>query len=235
MINKKIHYIWMGNGEKSELIQQCIDSWKKFLPDYEIIEWNETNFDVCSIQYVKEAYENKKWAHVSDYIRLYALSEFGGIYFDTDIQVLKSLDDLLNAGAFIGFESKDYLGTGIIGAEKNHPWINQLLAYYQEKSFYKKDGTLDLAPNVVNITEQTVRDYHLKLNNSYQELKNNLRIYPKEYFCPANYEDDARKKLNRITANSYTIHHYDGSWLTNFGKFKVFVKRTLAKITRGNI
>ena len=153
MINKQIHYVWMGRGEKSDLIEMCISSWKKYLPDYDVIEWNEDNFDISSNRYVWEAYKHKKWAFVSDYVRLYALYEHGGIYLDTDMEVLKPIDIFLSHGAFSGFESARYIFTGIMGAVKNHPWIKELLHYYEDRSFVSENGGLDLEPNVVNITK----------------------------------------------------------------------------------
>lgn len=226
MINKTIHFVWMGRGEKSDLIKKCIESWRKYLHDFEIVEWNEDNFNLGLNQYVKEAYESKKWAFVSDYVRLYALEKYGGIYLDTDMEVLKPIDELLKHSAFSGFESKDHIPTGIMGAQKNHPWITELISYYNERSFYKADGSFDMTPNVVNITQKTVNKFGLVINNSYQELDNNLVIYPKEYFCPSDYGDSLKEKKKKITDKSYTIHHYNGSWLTPWGKFKVKLKRT---------
>lgn len=229
MINKKIHYVWMGKGQKSELILNCIESWKKHLSDFEIIEWNEENFDIESNRYVKEAYDNKKWAFVSDYVRLYALYNFGGIYLDTDMEILKPIDKFLMHGAFSGFESVEYIPTGLMGAEVMHPWIRDLLQYYDNKSFLNKDGTLDLRPNVINITSLTVEKYGLVLSNKYQKLKNDLHIYPKEFFCPSDYGDNNREKQNKITKNSYSIHHYNGSWLTKSGKIKVSIRNMIGK------
>ena len=147
MIPKKIHYCWFGRGEKNPLIQHCMDSWKRVLPDYEIVEWNEDTFDVSSILWTKQAYEAKKWAFVSDYVRLYALFSQGGIYFDTDVEVLKPLDQLLDTELLLGFESNDMLTTAVIGSVARDPLIGSIIAAYQEKQFIKQDGTYDTIPN----------------------------------------------------------------------------------------
>lgn len=224
MIDKKIHYVWMGRGQKSELIIRCLESWKKHLGDYEIIEWNEDNFDISSNVFVQEAYQNKKWAFVSDYIRLYVLYNHGGIYMDTDVEILKPIDRFLQHRAFSGFESIKYVPTALMGAEKGHPWIESLLKYYENKSFINIDGKFDLAPNVVNITEVTTVSYGLKLNNKHQILENDLHIYPKEYFCPSDYGHTEKQKRKKVTINSYSIHHFNGSWLTMKGRLKVMLR-----------
>lgn len=152
MIPKKIHYIWLGGNKKSKLIEKCIASWKKYCPDYEIIEWNENNFDIGSNKYLKEAYEAKKWAFASDYIRLYVLYTEGGIYMDTDVEVLKPLDRFLECKAFSGFERKDAIPTGIMACEKGNEIFKELLSYYTDKSFYNEDGSMNQTTNVVTIT-----------------------------------------------------------------------------------
>ena len=120
-IPKKIHYVWMGGKEKPKAIKKCMKTWKKYLKDYEIIEWNEHNFDINSHPFVKKAYENKKWAFVSDYVRAYAIYNYGGIYLDTDVFVIDNIDQLLDNKAFVGYEHPDYPFTAVFGAEKGHP------------------------------------------------------------------------------------------------------------------
>lgn len=231
MIEKKIHYVWMGKGKKSNLILACMDSWKQHLSEFEIIEWNEDNFDINSNKYVKEAYDSKKWAFVSDYVRLYVLYNYGGIYLDTDIEILKPIDKFLEYSAFSGFESDEYILTGFIGATKGHTWIYELLRYYDNRSFIYEDGSLDLSPNVVNITKTTVEKYGLVVNGDYQILNDDLHIYPKDYFCPSDYGDSYNKKMSKITENSYSIHHYDGSWLSLSGKVKARIRGIIGKST----
>ena len=129
MIPKIIHYCWFGRNEKSEKIKFCMDSWKKYLPDYEIIEWNEDNFHINEIKYVNEAYDKKKWAFVTDYVRAYALYKKGGIYLDTDVEITGNLDTFLTHGAFSGFESKGYPFTALWGANKGHHWPKKVLDF----------------------------------------------------------------------------------------------------------
>ena len=144
MIPKIIHYCWMSGEPFPDLIKDCIESWKNLLPDYKIVEWNKENFDVNMSIFTKEAFEEKKYAFVSDYVRLHALYNYGGIYLDSDIKVLKSFNDLLSNNAFSGFESKDRIGVWLIASEKNNPLIKEMLDCYNNKHFRKLDGTLDL-------------------------------------------------------------------------------------------
>ena len=206
-IPKKIHYCWFGRGEKNQKIKECMESWKKYLPGYEFIEWNEDNFDIGCNQYVKEAYENRKWAFVTDYVRLYALYHYGGIYMDTDVEVLKPLDIFLENKAFSGFEDEVYIPTGIMGSVKEHIWIEKLLKFYEDKHFIE-NGKLDLTPNTQTITDITRKEFDLILNNKKQFLKDGLILYPKDYFCPKNHYNEK----TYLTENTYTIHHFNGSW-----------------------
>ena len=208
-IPKIIHFCWFGGKELPELAVKCIDSWKKNLPDYEIKRWDESNFDLNSNTYVKEAYENKKWAFITDYVRLYVLKEYGGIYMDTDVEVLKSLDDFLNLKAFSGFENDTQIPTGIIASEKNGRWVTELLKYYDNRHFILEDGSFDYTTNVVTITNITKEMFPLKEKNSFQDFKD-VTFYPKDYFCPF---DDATGVLKK-TENTYSIHWYDKSWMS---------------------
>lgn len=231
MIPKKIHYIWVGGKPLNQLAEKCIASWKKYCPDYEIIRWDETNFDINQNQYCKEAYENKKWAFVSDYIRMKVLYEEGGVYMDTDVEVIKPLDEFLTLPAFSGFENDTMIPTGIIAAEKGSKWIKNLLSDYDNRHFVKEDGTLDITTNVTLITNKTKEMYpELELNNTYQQFES-VTFYPKDYFCPKSQSDG---KI-RLTKNSYTIHHFSGSWVKKSVKFKAkimqFIKRILGEKT----
>ena len=217
MIPKKIHYCWFGKGNLPESAKKYIESWKKYCPDYEIIEWNEENFDINSNEYVRQAYEMKKYAFVTDYVRLYALYNIGGIYMDTDVEVLKSLDSFLENKAFSGFEDSNLVPTGIMGAEKNNKWIKDLLDEYKDIKFIDKDGNMDLTTNVTRITNLTVKKYGLITKSSYQKLNNGeVVFYPFDYFCPKSWKTG---KIT-LTNNSYTIHHFSGSWLSTEEQLK---------------
>lgn len=221
MIPKVIHYCWFGRNPLPPLAKKCIESWKKYCPDYEIKEWNESNFDINCNQYVKEAYEAKKYAFVSDYARLYALYTEGGIYMDTDVEVIKSIDEFLKYESFSGFETLDTVPTGIMGAKRQHPFFATLLEYYIDKTFIKKDGSYDMTTNVETITEYCLKN-GLKTNNTLQTV-NGFTLYPKEYFCPK----DHRTGKICIDKNTYTIHHFAGSWMTKKSKFKNLIIRIL--------
>ncbi len=208
-INKKIHYCWFGGNEKSKLINKCIESWKKLCPDYEIVEWNESNFDININDYVKEAYENKKWAFVSDYARLWTVYNHGGIYLDVDVELVKPLDDLLQYDAFFSSENNLNINTGLgFGAVKNNDIVKMLLDSYEELHFVLEDGSLDMTActrrNTVTLEEKygTISE---KIN---RELIKNIMIFGSEYFSPYNSITGEMKK----TSNTYGIHWYNASW-----------------------
>ena len=207
-IPKVIHYCWFGGNPLPELIQNCIKSWKKYCPDYEIIQWDENNFDINSNRYVAEAYAARKWAFVSDYVRLHALYHYGGIYLDTDVEVLKPLDCFLNEEAFTGFESKDSPVTAIMGCRKGNCLFKQLLEYYEDRSFYK-NGEMDLNTNTIIITETMLRN-GIQLNGKKQTVLG-CTVYPSVVFCPINF----LRVMNRYSPKSYCVHHFVGSWGAN--------------------
>ena len=214
MIPKIIHYCWFGGNELNELAKKCIRSWQEICPDYEIHEWNEQNFDINSNIYIKEAYESKKWAFVSDYVRLKVLYDFGGIYMDTDVEVIKPLDNFLQYNAFSGFESNDKIPTGTMGACCNNYWIGELLKYYDNRHFILPDGRLDITTNVEIITAMTLKMYEVELNNSFQVIGDKVVLFPFDYLCAKHWENGKIK----ITENTYTVHHFNGSWLTEEDK-----------------
>ena len=220
MIPKIIHYCWFGRNEMPEQYQNYIKTWKMFCPGYKIIEWNEDNFNVESIPYVSEAYKSKKYAFVTDYVRLYALDSIGGIYMDTDVEVLKNLDCFLSEKGFSGFERINAVPTGIMGAEKGNHFINKLLCQYDGLHFVGENGCYDETTNVKRITD-TAMELGLVLNNKKQTI-DDFTFYPTEYFCPKS----SRTLEIKCTQNSYTIHHFAGSWDTN-NKFRKTIKRTL--------
>lgn len=206
-IPKIIHYCWFGGNPLPESALEYINTWKKYCPDYEIIQWDETNFDVSSNTYTYEAYLSKKWAFITDYVRLYALYNYGGIYMDTDVEVLKNLDKLLEQPAFSGFESSNLVPTGIMGSTVKNPWIEYLLSYYHNRHFIV-GGDMDLTPNTITITQMTMEKYGLKLNDTLQSFENHLIMYPHDYFCPK----DVKTGIISCTKNTYTIHHFAASW-----------------------
>lgn len=184
MIPKIIHYCWFGRGDMPELAKKCIASWHKFMPEWEYKLWNEDNFDINSISYTKEAYEAKKYAFVSDYVRLWALEKEGGIYMDVDFMVYKSLDDLLHWNAFAGFEGSKHspLMMGVIASQPCGEWVKEQLDYYHNRHFIKEDGSYDLTTNVAFVTSK-MREQGFVQNGKEQDYKD-LHIFPVEYFCP---------------------------------------------------
>lgn len=208
MIPKTIHYCWFGRNKKTKLAEKCIKSWKKYCPDYEIIEWNEDNFDIFAAPlYVRQAYEVKKWAFVTDYVRLWAMVNYGGIYMDTDVEVIKPLEPFLMYRAFSGFESEKTIPTGIMASEKDFPLFQELLRYYDDAYFINTDGTFNLTTNVVIITD-ICKERGLMENNSFQII-DDFALYPKEFFCPI----DNNTCLLKKTRNTVAIHWFAGSWL----------------------
>ena len=208
-IPKIIHYCWFGGKPKPELAEKCIRSWKKYCPDFEILEWNEDNFDVTTApKYVQQAYACRRWAFVSDFVRLKALTEMGGVYMDTDVEVLKPLDPYLHHRAFAGFEHPERVQTGLLACEKGFPLFQAFLAYYDTASFLQSDGTPDVTTNVEVLTRLCL-ERGMICNDSYQEI-DGLALYPREVFCPIDFDT---KKLKK-TRKTATIHWFSGSWHT---------------------
>lgn len=180
-IPKKIHYCWFGGSAIPEHLQKFINGWKRLCPDYEIIEWNESNYDVCKNQYMKEAYEAKKWGFVPDYARVDIIYEHGGIYLDTDVELLRRPDKLLNDSAFFGFCSNDAVALGVgFGAVPKHPLLKSLRDFYDDKSFLTNSGGLNLAPCYV-YQHPVFRQYGFKIENEYQKI-NDAVLYPSDVF-----------------------------------------------------
>lgn len=217
MIPKVIHYCWFGGNPLPKSAQKCIASWRKYLPDYEIKEWNESNFDVNIIPYTAEAYKAKKYAFVSDYARFWILYKYGGLYFDTDVEVIKNMDDIIAKGPFMGCENEAKAGAtptqlGLYG---------EILDIYKDKHYILPDGSYS-SETVVTITTDLLCKYGLKNINDIQEVAGVL-VYPKEYFCP---KDWISGKIT-FTNFTYTIHHYDASWLPWYQKVKLNIKKVL--------
>lgn len=224
MIPKKIHYCWFGGNPLPDEAKKYIKSWQKHCPDYIIKEWNESNFDLDLYPYVREAYDAKKFAFVTDVVRLFALYNEGGIYMDTDVEVLSSLDPFLRHHAFSGFESPHRVPTGIMASEKGGVWAKDNLEYYNGRHFIKPDGRMDLTTNVDTITQYMVSK-GLILNNKFQEIDGLFTMYPCDYFCPKSLKDG---KIY-LTPRSVTIHHFNGSWHSTFEKFKSYVAHLIGR------
>lgn len=207
MIPKIIHYCWFGGSEMPELALKCIASWKQHLADYELILWNEENFDVNSNNYVKEAYESKKYAFVTDYVRLYVLYHHGGIYLDTDVEILKNLDEFLCLPAFSGFESETKVPTGIMASERFGQWAKEQLDYYSQRHFILSDGSYNLTTNVTVISNN-MADGGFIFSNTIQNYKDIITMYPNDYFCAKSWVTGEIT----LTPNTYCIHHFAGSW-----------------------
>lgn len=208
-IPRIIHYCWFGCNPKPKLAEKCIKSWGKYCPDYQIIEWNEDNFDVSTApRYVQQAYKAKRWAFVTDYVRLRALTEMGGVYMDTDVEVVKSLDPYLKQEAFAGFESLKGVQTGLLACRKGFPLFEEFLRHYDTASFLREDGTPDTTTNVEVLTN-LCRQRGLQMNDKFQVVEG-LAVYPREVFCPVDFDT---MKLKR-TRKTVTIHWFSGSWHT---------------------
>ncbi len=232
MIPKIIHYCWFGRNPKPDIIIKCIESWKKYCPDYKIIEWNEDNFDIESNQYVKEAYINKKWAFVSDYVRLFVLYEYGGIYLDTDCEIKKCIDVFLDQGGVVGgYEEDVYISTATMFSEKNNKWIKMMLDYYQEKSFITSDGKLDMTTNTTVLTVLSMRRLGFNIGDSFIEY-GNVKLYPTIYFAPMvkKRENSLKNKQSSFAIDAdktYVVHHGTATWFnrTAASRVKAFLLR----------
>ena len=207
MIPKIIHYCWFGRGPMPELALKCIDSWHKFMPDYEYTLWNEDNFDIHCNAYVREAYKARKFAFVTDYVRLFALYTEGGIYMDTDVEVLKPYDDLLNLPAFTGYEGSKYLPpvTGTMASEAGGKWVREQLASYDDAHFLKPDGSLDLTTNTARISG--IMKAGGFIQDGKKQVYKDMHVFPVEYFCPRQTTGEIL-----ITSNTYCDHHFMGTW-----------------------
>ena len=200
MIPKKIHYVWVGGKEKPADIKRCMETWKKHLGDYEIIEWNENNFNIDEHPFTKSAYEAKKWAYVSDYIRAYAIYNEGGIYLDTDVLVLDNFEDFLEHRAFVGYENPDYPFTAVFGAEKGHPFIKDMLDYYDGRIFSFDSNDQLKTVNTKTVSDILIQKYGCELGNKRQTLDEGIEVYQENILC-------------NPSAESVTVHVFTGTWM----------------------
>ncbi len=200
-IPRKIHYCWFGGRPKPLIIQKCMESWRRILPDYEVIEWNESNFDLSRYSYAKVAYDSGKMAFVTDIVRLWALYHYGGVYLDGDVEILQPLDRFLKHRAFTGHEIDDLWLTAVLGAEPGHPWIGMLLRHYEAAPF-------DCVPNTQVVTRLS-RPLLEREVYSFKYLRDGVAIYPVDTFCGYNHQE----LRPIVTENSYATHWFAGSWL----------------------
>lgn len=211
MIPKIIHYCWFGGNPLPQSAIKCINSWKRFFPDYEIKQWDETNFDVNIIPYTRDAYSIRKYAFVSDYARMWVLYNFGGIYFDTDVEVVRSFDDILSKGGFMGFETSEYVAPGLgMALQKKSRIASDVMKRFEQTEFFLNNGTFN-SKGIVPITTWVLKKYGLKSGGEMQKIGEDLWIYPIEFFNPL----DAPTGRIRKTLNTHSIHWYTKSWMDN--------------------
>lgn len=209
-MNKTIHYFWFGGNEKSKTIERCITSWKEHFPDFEIKEWNEANFDVRQNKYISQAYDKKKYAFVSDFARFKILYEQGGLYFDTDVEVIKPFNALLEYDAFTGFETEEFVNPGLVlwSKKQKNEMLGEILDTYSQLEFINPDGTQNTVTICKYFTD-LLKKYGLKADNGTVQKVGSFSVFPREYFCPF---DDLTGVLNK-TENTCAIHWYSKSWM----------------------
>lgn len=221
-VPKVIHYCWFGKGKMPPLAEKCIASWRKYCPDYKIVCHNEDNFDISENRYAKEAYDAGKWAFVSDYARLKVLYEEGGVYLDTDVELIKPIDDLLKDGGYMGFDDSGVISTGLgFAAEKGNELVKILLSDYEDISFIRPDGSYDTTP-CPDRNSDTLKKLGMDFSVKEQTFMG-IRMLPEDYLCPIKYYTG--KKV--ITKNTYSIHYFCASWTTPTAKRTLFLKRIL--------
>ena len=231
-IPKIIHFCWLSGEPYPEKIQMCIDSWKKYLPDWEIRLWDTKRFDVNSTLWTKQAFEKKKYAFVADYVRFYALYNYGGVYLDSDVEVLKSFNDLLEYDCFIGYEYSGMPEAAVVGCTHRMEWVKNALSWYEANSFLKSDGHENriVAPVIFKCSYE--KKYGNKLLNKNRiEIHDKKIIFPDDYFSPKNGYSGKIK----ATKNTYTIHHFSAAWKKQSLKnkankfFHLWIMRLLGK------
>lgn len=208
-IPKVIHYCWFGTKKLPELELACIDSWKKYLPDYELRFWNEQTFDIEQVPFTSQAYRAQKYAFVSDYVRAYALSKYGGIYLDTDVEVLSDFTSLLEGKTVVlGFENRKFIGTAFMAFSQGHSIVRSLQDYYDKRNFQMRNGHLNITANPLILAEILTK-YNVKFNGQ-EQCQNDIYLLNREYFFPKKIKDGVFLVTNQTVA----IHHFTGSWLT---------------------
>lgn len=224
MIPKKLHYCWFGRNPKPQLVQKCIESWKKYCPDWEIIEWNEDNYDISKSEFCKQAYENKKWAFVSDYARFDILNQYGGVYVDTDVEIIASIDEFLRHTLFSGYETDRWVAPGLIlGGESGQDVLKSVLNAYDHAAFME-NGT-ENHKTVGEFFTAALIEHGFVMNGQLAEI-DGMALYPKEYFCPLDDSTGVMKK----TKNTHTIHWYSKSWFDPKVRIKCKITRVFHRL-----
>lgn len=227
MIPKIIHYCWFGRGEKPELAEKCIASWRRFCQDFEIREWNEDNCDYLAMPFMAEAYAAKKYAFVSDVMRLIVLEQHGGVYFDTDVEVVRDISPLLDGEGFVGFENEQYVNSGqVVAAEAHHPVIQAMIEEYKKLHFTNADGSLNTV-GCPRLNTDVMEHFGL-VRNGQEQLVAGIHVYPADYFNPL---DSITGKLTK-TENTYSIHWYSMSWLPKRKQMRARVGRIIRRLTK---
>ena len=223
-IPRTIHYIWLGTRPLDKTSLKCIETWRKYLPDYEIIRWDDQKCAdiIMGNKYARQALEAKKYAFVSDYIRVYVLYHYGGIYMDTDVQVFKNLDRFLEDDAFSCFENATMIPTALMASAKGNVWMGALLHDYDDRDFISSDGKMDLTTNVTAITNRSLKMGFVP-NAQEQVFGPGVHIYTKDYFCPI----DTYSNNDCFTDNTYAAHLYNGSWTSPTRRFLSKIKKRL--------
>lgn len=228
MLPKIIHYCWFGGNEKPDAAQKCIASWRTYSPDYEIREWNEENIflEDCP-EYVKDAYAAKKYAYVSDFVRLKVLYDHGGFYMDTDVELLKSLDAFLSDEGVIGFENDNFVNSGqMLAARAEHPVLEEMMVRYNDMDFYREDGTMNLLACPYVNTD--VLAGHGLVRNGREQMVAGFHVYPADWFNPL---DSATGELNK-THNTVSIHWYSMSWIPAWRRVRVRIMRKVRRLLK---
>lgn len=228
MIPKVIHYCWFGKKEKSNEVLKCIESWKKYCPDYEIVEWNEDNFNVDCIPFVRSAYEAEKWAFVADYARLKVVYENGGIYLDTDVELLKPLDELLSLDCYMGIQRDGLVATGLgFGAVKGHDVIRALMEDYHKREFLQGRACKTIACPIINT--EVLKKFGYIQEDRIQSFSE-VTVFSSEYFDPK----DCETYILNATEKTYSIHHYDATWKTKNSRLRQMLIKAAVRLLGEN-
>ncbi len=225
MINKTIYYCWFGKKDLPKSVKFCIKSWKEKCPDFKIIQINENNFKISEkCKFVQEAYMKEKWAFVSDYARVETIFLYGGIYLDTDVELICSLDKLIrDCRGYFGFEKKDIINSGLgFACEKGEPILKEIMMYYEKLKYDESNLTNNASPAIIT---KILAENGIRLDNSYQII-NGIKILPMDYLCPENMYTGKKK----YTQNTVSVHHYSASWMSNKDRKKMKIIIMIKKI-----